>query len=64
MARALAPALNDFLKNVLAEEALESFYRSDGRSIKWMAILEPGLGYLVRPSLGKHDTLKVNRMHK
>ena len=28
------------------------------------AVLETGLGYLVRPFSGKHGTLKVNRMHK
>ena len=26
--------------------------------------MKTGLGYLVRLFLGKHDTLKVNKMHK
>ena len=43
---------------------MESSHRSDGSSIKGTAILETGLSYLVRPFLGKHDTLEVNRMHR
>ena len=40
------------------QKGLESFYQSGDSSIKWAAILETGLGYLVRPFSGKYDTCK------